>query len=172
MAASSGLDFVGHHGGVPGFETEDEMVPANGVAFVVLSDTFDFMTPKANAVVLGAIFPQIARQSAPAAVARPEDPAVTALFRTTLSNLLAGKVDRTRFADQANAMLTDAVLAKTAAQLAPLGTIDNVVYRGTSIAGGEKRYDYAVTFHSGATFTWAFVLDADGKISALVVTGG
>ncbi len=36
-----GLRFVGHHGGLPGYEAENETIPRQGVAWIVLSNAFN-----------------------------------------------------------------------------------------------------------------------------------
>ncbi len=162
------LQLVGHHGGVPGYETETELIPAQHVAWVVLSDAFDFGTYRVNRIVVGTLFPDLA---APATAASAEDSAITRRFRQALSSLLQGKLDRSQYTPQVNAMLTPEVLAQSAAQLKPLGTIAKIVYLGSSKIATGTLYNYNVTFSGGQTLTWQFVLDPSGKIAGLGSTG-
>jgi hypothetical protein len=162
------LQLVGHHGGVPGYENETELIPAQHVAWVVLSNTFDFGTYRANRVVVSSLFPDVAATPASASA---EDPAITERFRQALSSLLEGKIDRSQYTAQVNAALTPDVLATTAAQLKSLGTIAKIAYlRSTKIAAGTL-YSYRVTFSAGQTLTWQFVLDPSGKIAGIGSSG-
>lgn len=168
VAHWNSLVLVGHHGGVPGYEAENEMIPSRGVAWVVLSDAFDFGTNRANRVVLAALFPGLAT---PASTGQAEDPAITARFRQALSSLMLGKIDRTQYADKANAALSDAALAQAAAQLKPLGEISAIGYAGNTSGAGGTLYTYRVTYSTGQTLTWQFLIDPTGKIAAIYSTG-
>ncbi len=168
MVRWQSLQLVGHHGGVPGYETENELIPAQHVAWIVLSDAFDFGTYRANRVVVGTLFPNLAT---PVAQPNAEDRAVTERFRQALSSLLQGQIDRSQYTAQVNAALTPALLAQTAAQLKPLGTIAKIAYLGSDRTATGMRYSYNVTFSAGQTLTWQFVLDSTGKIAGIGSTG-
>jgi CubicO group peptidase (beta-lactamase class C family) len=168
MMRSQNLQFVGHHGGVPGYETENELIPVEHVAWVVLSDTFDFGTPRADRVVVSTLFPNAA---ATQATASAEDPAITERFREALSSLLKGNIDRSQYTAQVNAALTPDLLARTAAQLKSLGRIANIAYLGSSKIATGTLYSYRVTFSAGQTLTWQFLLDPTGKIAGIGSSG-
>jgi D-alanyl-D-alanine carboxypeptidase len=169
IVSTLGLRFVGHHGGVPGFEAENETLPSDGVAIVVLSDAFDFPTREANGVVVQTLFPNTI--AAAASAVGPEDRAVTARFRAALAGLLNGSVDRSQYSEAAGAALTPELVVQVKAQLAPLGTISKFLYLGKQEVASQTVYRYRVTFSSGAMVNWIFELGPDGKITAIQSTG-
>lgn len=159
-----GMQLVGHHGGVPGYEVENETIPMQRVAWIVLSDAFDFGTYRANRIVISSLFPNLA---VPVASPTSEDRAVTERFREALGSLLQGKIDRSQYSDEVNAALTPALLARTAAELKPFGGIVKIAFVGASEGAARTIYSYSVTFSGGQTLTWQFVLDASGKIAGI-----
>lgn len=165
MNAALGMNFVGHHGGIPGFAAEDEMAPKKGLAIVVLSDSFDFITGRANRIVLQTLFPQ------PAAVASAQDLRVEAQFRSVLESLLAGKIDPSLYTPQAAAALTPALLAATAQQLKPLGTVQTTTFQNEREIAGGTAYYFNVRFSGGQTMLWEFVLTPNGKIAGIGSAG-
>ncbi len=172
---SGGVTFVGHHGGVPGFEAENEMLPERGFAVVVLSNAFDFPTALANRAVLSVLAPQIvaravadARAAAAAAPPAVEDPAISAKLRAFFAALQRGEIDRAAVTDEVNAALSDAALQQVKAQMASLGAIDTLTFVGRQAAGGMTAYRYRATFSSGKTLPITFALDANGKIASFV----
>jgi CubicO group peptidase (beta-lactamase class C family) len=88
-----GLQLVGHHGGVPGNETENETIPARQLAWIVLSNAFDVGTTRESGIVIGSLFPNSVEPAASTA----EDRAVTERFREALGSLFQGKIDRSQF---------------------------------------------------------------------------
>lgn len=162
-----GLQLVEHHGGLPGFEAENVTIPARRLAWIVLSNAFDFGTNRASAVVAGALFPNFAE---PTPAPEPEDRAVTERFLQTLASLFHGKVDRSQYTAAANAALTPELVAATATQLKPLGAVARIQFLGVNEAAAETVYSYRVTFTNGETLTWRFVLDANGKIAGIGAT--
>ncbi len=159
-----GLQLVGHHGGLPGFESENVTVPTQRLAWIVLSNAFDFGTNRASGVVAGALFPTFTE---PTAAPIPEDRAVTERFREALASFFQGKVDRSQYTGTANAALTPELIARTATQLKPLGAVAKIRFVGVDKLAGETVYSYSVTFTNGQTLTWRFVLDANGKIAGI-----
>ncbi|NNM99646.1 MAG: beta-lactamase family protein [Candidatus Eremiobacteraeota bacterium] len=166
ISSPLGYRFVGHHGGVPGYATDNEMVPSHGLAIVVLSNSFDFITGRVNRVVLRTLLPV-----SPVAAIR-EDPAITARFRLTLLSLLEGEMDRSKFTPKVDAALTPDVLKQTVIALKPLGAVTSVKYRSMRKMRHGNAYYYDVTFADGRTMTWEFALTARGKIAAIGSTGG
>jgi D-alanyl-D-alanine carboxypeptidase len=159
-----GLQLVGHHGGLPGFEAENETIPSRQLAWIVLSNAFDFGTYRANGIVVGSLFPNLVE---PVAATTPEDQTVTKRFREALDSLFQGKIDRAQYTDSVNAILTPELLAQTAAQLKPLGAVAMIAFLGADKSAEGTIYRYSVTFSSGQTTTWQFVLDASGKIAGI-----
>ncbi len=163
-----GLHFVGHHGGLPGYEAENETIPKQGVAWVVLSNAFDFATSRANGILLGVLFPAL---GVPVASTTPEDRAVTERFRKALGGLVHGTIDRSEYSDSANAALTPQRLADTAAQLKPLGGVLKIAFAGVARGAAGTVYSYVVTFSRGQTLTWQFILNSSGKIAGIGSAG-
>lgn len=163
---SHAMDYslVGHHGGLPGYEADNEFDPHKRFAMVVLSNTFNFATGDAERVaLLGAL---------PPAVASAADLRVAAEFRTALESLLDGKVDRSRYTPEAAFALTPALVQATAVQLAPLGTISSVTFRRkTPGTDGGAMYYFDVRFSSGRAMLWQFGLTPKGLISAIGSSG-
>ncbi|MGA9944513.1 MAG: hypothetical protein WBE79_11110 [Candidatus Cybelea sp.] len=161
-----GLQLVGHHGGVPGYEAENETIPARQLAWIVLSNAFDFGTTRASGIVIGSLFPNSVEPAASTA----EDRAVTERFREALGSLFQGKIDRSQYSDEVNAALTPQLLTQTATQLKPLGAILKISFLGVDKGAVTTTYSYSVTFSGGQTFTWKFSLDARGKIAGIYAT--
>jgi D-alanyl-D-alanine carboxypeptidase len=164
VTAWHGLQIVGHHGGVPGYEVENETIPARHLAWIVFSNAFDFGTSRANHIVISALFPNLIETPAPTP---PEDYAVTERFRKALDSLLQGRVDRSQYTDEVNAALTPQLLAQVATQLKPLGGIVKIAFLSVAEGAAGKTYSYNVTFAHGRTLTWRFVLDANAKIAGI-----
>lgn len=169
VVRSLGKEFVGHHGGVPGYAAENEMIPADRFAMVVLSDASNFITASANNAIYGTIFGTMPVTSHGPQL--PEDRAVTARFEAALRGILSGSIDRSQYSAQANAALTPAVVSAARAQLAPLGAIARVTYLGGQKLPSGALYSYRVVFSNGSAMTWNFGLDAAEKITALGSAG-
>jgi D-alanyl-D-alanine carboxypeptidase len=168
VISSLGLKLVGHHGGVPGYEAENEMIPSQGVAWIVLSNAFDFGTYQANRIVVSSLFPNLIGSAVSSASENhSEDRAVTERFREALGSLIEGKIDRSQYSDSVNAALTPELLAQTAAQLNSLGKITKIVFLGFEKGTTRTTYSYSVSFSSGQTLTWQFILDASGRIAGI-----
>lgn len=167
LIASGGVTLVGHHGGMPGFATETEMIPAQRYAVVVLTNASDFLTYRANNVVvqhtLPAFFAELAKTTPPPA--GPEDPAVTAKLRTLISGLQHGIVDPATLTDPMKAALTPDALSGIKMQFAALGALQSLTFRGQEPAQGYSSYHYSATFADGRTVPLTISLDKDGKIA-------
>ncbi len=169
MVTAGGISFVGHHGGVPGFEAENELLPPDRFAIVVLSDAFDFHTAVVNAAVLQQTHPVLfAQRAASRPAPATEDPQITALARATLGGLQQGKLDRSTLNDTMNAALTPQALSATAAQLAPLGALQSLTFRSQEMAQGFSVYHYSATFTSGQVLPLTLSIDKDGKVGGFV----
>ena len=179
LAPSAGETFVGHHGGVPGFAAENEMLPAHRYAIVVLSDASDFPTSAANVAViretLPALFAQLTALAAgpaatPAAAAAGEDAAVTAKLRTFVAQMQHGTIDRGTLDPEMSAAITPQAASAMAAQFAPLGTLQSVTFRGKEPAQGLMSYHYLGVFAGGQTMPLTIALDKDGKIAGFFIS--
>jgi D-alanyl-D-alanine carboxypeptidase len=167
VISSAGMTLVGHHGGVPGYETENETLPAQGIAWVVLSDAFDFGTYRSNRVVIGALFPSYVTNLV-AVTKATENRAVTRRFVDALAGLMRGSIDRKQYSDSANAALTPQLLQQSSAALDTLGDVTKVEFIGANVTSKTSLYEYKVTYSSGKSLTWSFVLDDQGKIADIL----
>jgi CubicO group peptidase (beta-lactamase class C family) len=162
---------VGHHGGVPGFEANDEMLVGKGFAVVILGNSFRFDTAAVEDAMLAALLPSDyaafggAQRRRAAEVAAAADPKVTAMLRKLLAGLARGTVDRSTLSGPMNVAFTDDEIAALATQFAPLGPLTALVFRGKTIDGAYDVYEYAATFTTNSkAIPIRFVLNAAGKI--------
>lgn len=167
-----GLTFVGHHGGVPGFEGDNEMLPDQKFAVVVLGNAFTFSTAKLNAALLATLFPATsahavaANATAPLVPAPGEDIALTGRFRGFFDALQQGHVDRSTVSDAMNAALPDASLPGIVSQVSAFGTLRKLVYRGKDEHAAGTAFHYTAVFTKQAT-PMTFSIDKAGKIAGM-----
>jgi CubicO group peptidase (beta-lactamase class C family) len=164
------LTLVGHHGGLPGYESDNELLPAKRSAIVVLSNAFTFRTSYLLSGVLATLFPTtfaatIAQVKAGIVEIAPgENPAVTASLRRFVDGLRRGSLDRSWLTGRMEAALGGPQLALAAAQLAPVGELQALIFRGKSARGQWTAYRYVGIFASGR-MPFTFVLDQKGKVA-------
>ncbi|HTD35612.1 MAG TPA: serine hydrolase, partial [Candidatus Elarobacter sp.] len=158
-----GVTLVEHHGGVPGFEAENFMLPESGFAAVVLGDAFDFPTSSISGPLMSALFPSLLPP--PVASAASEDTAVTARLRAFLAQIASGHVDTSAMTPEMAAAMTPDATAQLAAAIAPLGELRSLTFRGQDTASGYRRHHYTAAFAGGQTLPLTIVLDANGKIA-------
>jgi len=143
---------IGHHGGLPGFEAIDEMIPTQRFGVVVLGNSFRFSTARIETPVLQSLLP--AHYAAFAAdervrassVAASADPKVTATLRALITGLQHGTLDRSLLSAQMNAAFTADTVATAHAQFAKLGTLKTLLFRGKAVDGNYDVYEYSGTF--------------------------
>ena len=93
--------------------------------------------------------------------------AITAQARQTYLDILANKLDRSTLDTKMNALMTDELIGKFAAQLGPLGAPTEFVPLGQQAADGSMAYVFLMTFADKTQLHWIFSLDKAGKISGL-----
>ena len=162
---------VGHHGGLPGFEVIDEMLTAKDFGIVVLGNSYTFDTSRVENAILAALVPSnyaaftAAQQRNANAVAASADAKITTFLRKLVSGLQRGALDRTTLSPAMNAAFTQATVSRLQRQLAPLGSMTTVTYRGKSVDGPYDVYEYTVTFAGGSTtIPIRLVFDAAGTL--------
>jgi len=166
------LSFVGHHGGLPGFEADNEMLPGQRFAVVVFGNAFSFSTAGLNGPLLATIFPDSSaravaeRKAAMLVPGAGEDPAITARFFTFFTALQTGRVDRASVTDEMNAQLTAERLPDLAQQLAPLGTLQKLIFHSKVDQGVGTVFHYTGVF-SAQTTPMTFSLDRNDKIAGV-----
>src|SRR5260370_17764488 len=166
------LTFIGHHGGVPGFEVDNELLPDQQFAIVVFGNAFDFSTAKLNGPLLAALFPQTSaravaeQKKATLTVAAGEDPAITERFRVFFSALRRARVDRAAVTSEMNAQLTAESLGSVAEKLIALGTLEKLIFQSKAEQTLGTVFHYTGVF-SKQTTPMTFSLDKNGKIAGM-----
>ena len=162
---------VGHHGGLPGFEADDEMIPQDRFAVIALGNASNFATYRPDNLILQRYYPkQFAKMviAAHAASAKPvvdPNPALTRRFTAFVRGLLAGKQVDAHVAPQMAAALTPSAIAQVDAQLFKgLGPLRRLTYRDRFISDGYREYDYLASFADGY-LRLRFVLDRNGALT-------
>lgn len=165
-----GRRLVGHHGGLPGFESDDEMIPADCFAVVVLGNDFHFATGPALRLALSTFYPVMtstleAMQAKRVEAHRPKaSPAIDQLVMTFLHQLRAGRVDPALLTAEMQKALTPAVIANLNERFTSTGELRAVALRGTQRSGVNVRYQYTVAFEKQKV-PMTFVLDEQGRIA-------
>lgn len=160
----------GHHGGLPGFESDDEMIPPDGFALVELGDDFHFATSTILNAALKSLYPDDFAQVAAehrALVAQEANAAaaLTARFTAFFEDVLAGRPPvAEHLAAALQSALTPTSVAAMAAQYGSYGAFQRLVFTGQDRVGPYSRYYYSAVFAHG-TQPLMFVLDASGEIA-------
>lgn len=98
------------------------------------------------------------------------DPAVTKVARQQFVAWQAGSINKTLYAPQVLAKLTDAKIAEVSHALGGLGPLTDTVYVGpfsaTDIPPGAHGYIYQMRCSNGNIYLW-LILDADAKIATI-----
>lgn len=95
-----------------------------------------------------------------------DDPKIHKLAVQQFLAWQSGTVNRSLYADQVNAELTDDMMDKGTKTLANLGALQKVQFQGIATAKGTSFYVYKMTCANG-TIQMDFTLDPDGKIALI-----
>lgn len=110
--------------------------------------------------------PKPAPSGSPAAAATAvpaENPAITKIARGEIDAWETGKIDRSKYGDEANKHITDDLIARVSKQLAPLGAPTSFKYVGHAQQFGLDLTNYEAVFPQ-VTLIESIALDANGKI--------
>ncbi len=157
---------VGHHGGMPGYEGDDLMIPADGFAIVTLSNAFDFTTGRAEQPVWRTAYPQQYAAAVAATHAVPDAyPALTMRFTAFVRGLLEGKQVDSHLTLQMRAVLAPNTIREIDDRLLPEGRFQGLEFRGMErVSGGYRVFHYLAHFAQGV-LPMTFTLDADGALA-------
>jgi len=163
------LLLVGHHGGLPGFEADDEMILKDRFAVVALGNDFNFPTGVLVNAALKTAYPVQAAEAAAQAASETAAAAVkvaplTNRFTTFFTSLLAAKVPADEMTGTFKAAMTSATLGEIRAMFAANGAFERLQFVSEDETGGYHRYHYAAVFSSG-TQPVTFVLDSSGAVA-------
>ena len=172
MRSPSGGDdsLVGHHGGLPGFAGDDEMIVPERFAVISLGNTSSYPTSSMLGVTFEVLYPDrvkaLRSESLAEAKARAaeEDVALTQRFTKFFSSLLSGKLDKTGLSSAMAAAMTPETVQQISQYFAKDGTFLKLQYLDRDTLDGYQRYHYGAVF-SGASQPVMFVLDAKGDLS-------
>jgi len=126
-----------------------------------------FAVAIASLLSFGSTIADIPAASTPAATSAPvEDPKVTAIAKGEFTALQQGKIDRSHYTQRMSAVLTDALVSQTGAQLAQLGALKSITLSATQRVQGDSVYVYALTCANGS-LKMTLALDKDGLIDGM-----
>jgi CubicO group peptidase (beta-lactamase class C family) len=165
---------VGHHGGLPGFEADDEMIIKDRFAIVALGNDYKFPTGVLVYTALKTAYPAqaatAAAQAASEALAAAAKAApLTNRFATFFASLLAGKVPADEMTDAFKGAMTASTVREIRQMFAANGTFERLQFVSDDEAEGYHRYHYTAVF-SGGNQPLTFVLDSNGAIAGFFKT--
>ena len=170
-APSGGADpFVGHHGGLPGFAAENEMLLPDRFAMISLGNLSSYPTYLMNGTPYEALYPDRMRALRAETVAdaqaqaADEDPALTQRFTRFVTSVLAGTVDTTGLSAAMASGLTPDAVKQLAAYFTKDGTFVKLKYLSQDTVEGYRRYHYTAVF-SGGSQPMLFVLDSNNDLA-------
>ena len=163
------LLLVGHHGGLPGFEADDEMILKDRFAVVALGNDFNFPTGVLVNAALKTAYPAqaataAAQTASETAAAASKVAPLTSRFTTFFTSLLAAKVPADEMSATFKAALTPSTLCELRAMFAANGTFERLRFVSDDETGGYHRYHYMAVF-SSQTQPVTFVLDSNGAVA-------
>jgi D-alanyl-D-alanine carboxypeptidase len=170
-APSGGADpFVGHHGGVPGFAAENEMLLPDHFAMISIGNLSSYPTNAMNSAIFEELYPDRMRALHAEAVADAqaqsgaEDTALTQRFTKFVVSLLSGTADTTGLGPTMTSALTQDAVKQLAAYFTTDGTFVKLQYVSQDAVEGYRRYHYTAVF-SGGSQAMTFVLDSHNDLA-------
>jgi D-alanyl-D-alanine carboxypeptidase len=156
----------GHHGGMPGFESDDEMILRDDFAVVALGNSFGFPTRAILNSALSYAYPvdfaRLVAETTPAPVPT-EDPQLTTRFTEFLAAITSGKMPSGLDTAMATAF-TPAAVNQLQQFYSTYGAFQSLQYVGQDSVQTYRRYHYTAVFAKGK-LPVMFVLDAHGSIA-------
>ena len=179
IGSRNGEAVYSHGGAVGGFSASNLMIPASRSAVMTMSN-LDTPLPGLNSGLVAALIPaKVAPAPAPkspgqappqppAGVPQIAGPAAADMAKKVLTELQAGKVDRSQFGGEFNFFLTDTEVARAAERLKAYGEAGSTQLMGVSERGGMEVSRVRVTLASGTLVTQMY-RTPDGKIQQFFV---
>lgn len=158
------LTMVGHHGGLPGYASDNEMNPPDRFAVVVLANDMLFPTSAVLQLALQSFYPDVWKvlTSTPRPFPADAYPATTAAVDAFVRGVLQKKVDPATLDAGMQQALTPDKVAALSAELAALGPFQSATWLGVTRLGVFLRHQYLMTFGS-KKLLMSFVVDGAGK---------
>jgi D-alanyl-D-alanine carboxypeptidase len=156
----NGIPMLSHGGEVSGFLSSNAIFPTRNAAVVVLSneDGVGLVGSLARQIATTLLLPD-------APEGKPKD---TAVVRSIVEGLRAGRIDRARFTSNANAYFTPESLGDIRTSLAKLGKVKQVTFGGENLRGGMTHRSYAAEFEK-KTLRLNIYVTADGKFEQFMI---
>jgi CubicO group peptidase (beta-lactamase class C family) len=161
-----GRQLVGHHGGRPGYESDDEMLVSDRFAVVVLGNSFAFRTGPALHLGLSVYYPALVKQAEahPAPPPPDPDPARTRAARRFIEELAQGRLDRSGVDPRLQAELGDDKVQAVGARLRELGPLQAFIWQGETRLGSSVKEHYRAVFAKSA-IPISMVFDPAGRLT-------
>jgi CubicO group peptidase (beta-lactamase class C family) len=155
-----GHRMISHGGEVSGFTTQNAIFPDDRAAVIATANLFVTSAPGnvVNAVA------NLLFASSDATTTR-----ALQLVRQAFSEFQQGRIDRSKFTDNANAFFNDLALADLKASMAPCGKLTNLTQTTTSLRGGMTYRGFAATCGMKSYSISTFFMP-DGKIEQYLIT--
>ena len=160
---------AGHHGGIPGFESDDEMITKAHFAVIALGNNSTFYTSGVNNISIAALLPTdfaLAEAGALHGIAADRaalDPAIEAKLRGFLRGISANDIDRATLTREMDAALTPAAVAGLATKLPAYSSLRSLALETTATQGSSRIYYFSAAY-TDSTLTYQIVFDEAGKI--------
>ncbi|HTU83856.1 MAG TPA: alpha/beta hydrolase [Candidatus Acidoferrales bacterium] len=99
-----------------------------------------------------------------------ENPALSQRFTALLDEMMNGRIDRSQLTPAASKQFPEAMLEGIASGLAEVGSLQAIVFKGTSRSSKARIYKYLMRFARGNVLA-TFTLDSSGRISDVDLSG-
>jgi CubicO group peptidase (beta-lactamase class C family) len=159
VGSLSGRREIEHSGEVSGFTAENIVLPDDNAAVVVLTNQD---AASAASQIGGAVATLLLPR------AGVDDQPRNALVTRVFDDLRQGKIDRSRFTDNANAYFTNQALQDYAASLGPLGQYTSLTPTGVRSRGGMIYRGFVVRYATKSIALSIFEMP-DGKFEQFLV---
>jgi CubicO group peptidase (beta-lactamase class C family) len=165
----NGHKVLEHSGEVGGFVSENVVVPDEKLAIAVLTNQEN---SEAASDIARAVAPLVAPQGSMHVTVTPiEMKPEEAQLKSVLGGLQDGRIDRKLFTPNANFYFSQETLDDFASSLKPLGAIQIVTEKSSSLRGGMTYRSFDVGFSGGASITVSTYTTANGTLEQLLVDG-
>ena len=167
-----GLHIAHHPGYIDGFSAEDAIVLDDGTSLAILTNADRVsLVPLAKSLI--EIVEPVKNPAMVATLSQPgvfEDPAVTLLVKSVVSQLAAGTLDRSLLTPAYAASIDDGRIAAYANTLRPLGKLEQALFNQSTTVAAITSDVYTLNFERGR-LTLTLNLRG-GKIDALTLERG
>ncbi len=161
------VTLVGHHGGEPGYSSDNEMIPADGLAVVILdngqADTDDTLSSIVHALYWS--FSADGRMLPP-----PKIAAALTLFQDFFTRLQASTVDRSSLSEEMNASLNSDMLPTMAKTLRGWGTFNRIDYQNQRDENGYTTYFVQLLCSKGSHDVRFAIDKKTGKLAGFYIS--